>query len=76
MPSGDTKQMSENRACMGATTESCRMSDLGHAQRCRSCGTRVVDELVHHKFFGFEAACVHKIASNRSPDAGHLERSL
>jgi hypothetical protein len=38
-------------------TKPCRLSDMGHAQQCRSCGTRVRDDLVDHSFFGFAAGC-------------------
>ncbi|WP_175002054.1 hypothetical protein [Burkholderia lata] len=30
--------MSENKACRGAATLECRMSDMGHGQQCRNCG--------------------------------------
>lgn len=49
--------MSEKRACRGAETKPCRLSDMGHAQQCRSCGMRVRDDLVDHSFFGFAAGC-------------------
>jgi hypothetical protein len=49
--------MSEQRACRGAETRACRLSDMGHAQECRSCGARVRDDLVEHSFFGFAAGC-------------------
>ena len=60
---------------MDAITESCRMSDLAHGQRCRACNTRVREDLVDHKFFGFEASCVRKDAANTSPDSLHVGRS-
>ena len=49
--------MSEQRACRGAETRACRLSDMGHAQECSSCGMRVRDDLVQHSFFGFAAGC-------------------
>lgn len=55
---------SEKRACRGAATVSCRMS-TEHAQRCRHCGTKVRDDMVDHRFFGFAAGCDQ--AERRSP---------
>ena len=49
--------MIERRACMGGNTEPCRMADFGHGQKCLSCGTRVRDDQVDSKFFGFVAGC-------------------
>lgn len=49
--------MIEKRACLGGKTKPCQFSDLGHAQACLSCGTRVRDDLVDHPFFGFSAGC-------------------
>lgn len=57
--------MIEQRACRGGGTEPCRLIDKGHAQKCLSCGTRVRDDLVDHKFFGFAAGCP-KAASSAS----------
>lgn len=39
--------------------------DKGQAQKCVICGTRVRDDLVDHKFFGFAAGCP-KAASSAS----------
>jgi hypothetical protein len=49
--------MTEQRACKGGRTEPCRLIDMGHAQKCLGCGTRVRDDLIDHKFFGFAAGC-------------------
>ncbi|CAE6967461.1 hypothetical protein R70199_07849 [Paraburkholderia domus] len=46
----------EKRACYGGATVSCRIGPE-HAQRCRSCGTKVRDDLIDHHFFGFAASC-------------------
>lgn len=54
--------MIEKRACMGGKTEPCRMSDFGHGQKCLSCGTRVCDDQVNSKFFGFAAGCTSATA--------------
>lgn len=59
--------MSETRACCGADTMPCRLSDLSHAQQCRKCGTRVRDDLVEHPFFGFVAGC-HQPARGRASE--------
>ncbi|CAJ4327832.1 Uncharacterised protein [Burkholderia pseudomallei] len=49
--------MVDTKACNGAETRPCRMSDMGHGQECRSCGMRVRDDLIQHSFFGFAAGC-------------------
>ncbi len=48
---------------MGGKTEPCRMSDFGHGQKCLSCGTRVRDDQVDSKFFGFSAGCAKATAA-------------
>lgn len=54
--------MTEKRACLGGKTKPCRFSDLGHAQACLSCGTRIRDDLVDHPFFGFATSCPMSVA--------------
>ncbi len=63
--------MIEKRACLGGKTQPCRLSDLGQAQACMSCGTRVRDDLVDHRFFGFAAGCSKSAAPPRAdgPDS-------
>jgi len=55
------------RACHGAATTACRMSDMGHGQACRSCGMRVRDDLLDHPFFGFRAGCEHGASPQSLP---------
>lgn len=43
----------EMRACHGAPTVSCRMGPE-HAQQCQHCKTKVRDDLVNHRLFGFK----------------------
>ena len=59
--------MTEKRACLGGKTEPCRMSDMGHGQKCASCGTEVRDDLVNHGFFGFAAGCP-KVTAHAPPE--------
>lgn len=58
--------MIEQRACRGGETEPCRLIDMGHAQKCLSCGSRVRDDLVDHKFFGFAAGCPKAVGTSSS----------
>jgi len=62
-PQANGKMMIAKRACMGGKTEPCRMSDFGHGQKCLSCGTRVRDDQVDSKFFGFSAGCAKATAA-------------
>lgn len=55
--------MIEQRACKGGETEPCRLIDMGRAQKCLICGSRVRDDLVDHKFFGFAAGCPRAVGS-------------
>lgn len=48
--------MSENRACKGGLTISCCIGSE-HAQKCVHCHTKVRDDMVNHRFFGFAAGC-------------------
>lgn len=54
---GRNVAMSETRACQGAKTDDCRLSDMGHAQQCRFCGMKVRHDMVDDPFFGFAAGC-------------------
>lgn len=55
--------MIEQRACKGGETEPCLLIGMEHAQKCLSCGSRVRDDLVDHKFFGFAAGCPKAIGA-------------